>query len=220
MYADATRRASTLAQLTRVVATRTTAGPDIVAGTWMCTRMEPEESGHDGRLLPVAYHALPFQWHRPVGRLLRVDRRVRFAERTVEGSGLVLERQTYYGVRSEPISNDPMPGVDGVWTYGYTLKPLLAQTRVTRGTHTWTTTPWYHFGLGNYNDYGRPWHIGEVDEGNPYWKRDTNRTFQDRLHACTSSIASPRKPSASGCLTMKARDRSRAGGRTSQPQGF
>ena len=70
-----------------------------------------------------------------------------------------------------------------MWTYGDTRKPLLAQTTVTRGTQSWTTTPLYRFGLGNYNDYGRPWHSEEVDQANIYWKRITNQTFQDRLHA-------------------------------------
>ena len=107
-----------------------------------------------------------------------------------------------------------------MWTYGDTRKPLLAQTTVTRGTQSWTTTPLYRFGLGNYNDYGRPWHSEEVDQANMYWKRITNQTFQYRLARRTSWIASHPCPSAFGPLTLKPRDRSRVPGCNEPATGF
>lgn len=96
------------------------------------------------------------------------------AVKTIEGPMGELEREEFTWIQSEAISTDPTVGSGAVWSDADVFKPLLQVHTTKRGlTHTWTTTNEYHTGLGNFNDYGRPWRItedGELD-------RVVTRTF-------------------------------------------
>jgi YD repeat-containing protein len=96
------------------------------------------------------------------------------AEQTVEDASGVLEREEFTWIPSEAISTDPTIGSGGVWSDADVFKPLLQVHTTKRGTYTWTTTSEYHTGLGNFNDYGRPWRIFQDGE----LHRVIARTFQ------------------------------------------
>jgi YD repeat-containing protein len=175
-YGDATRRAGALSQLTRVATKRMTGGPGITPGTW--TYGYGTGPNQDTTVVTCACGTTRYTFY---GTGVTGD----FAgwsagtlrERTVEDTGIVLERQTFHWARSEPISSDPVPGVGGVWADDQVYRPLLNSSEVFRGTHGWTTTYDYHTGLGNYNDYGRAYQTTAIGE-TIYQKFTTSRVFQ------------------------------------------
>ncbi len=174
-YADAVRHAGSLTMTTRVVTSRATGGPSITAGTWNYSY----DTGPNQDTTVVSCPCGTTKY-RFFGTGVSSDFGAWVAgtplEQTIEDNGTVLERRTFSWAPSEVISTDPVPSIGGVWGDTALRKALLAETTVTRGSNTWTTSYQYHTGLGNYNDYGRPWWIQEVES--TYWWRLTTRTFQ------------------------------------------
>jgi YD repeat-containing protein len=179
-YADATRRAGSLAQFSRVVSSRTTGGPEITSGTW--TYSYSAGSNQDTTVVTCPCGTQKYRFN---GTGVSGDfsgwLAGTLAEQTMEDGSIVLERRTNSYGASEIISNDVMVGVNGTWTNPNTRIPLLAESRVFRGNSNWTTAFTYHWSLGNYNDYGRPFQSQETDTTvpeYPYRYRLTTRTFQ------------------------------------------
>jgi YD repeat-containing protein len=174
-YADATRRAGSLSELHRVVATRATGGPGITAGTW--TYSYGTGANQDTTVVTCSCGTTRYRFYGTgaTGDFTGWSAGT-LAEQTIEDNGTVLERQTMAWARSEPISPDPVPGVGGVWADDAVYRPLLNQQVITRGTHSWTITNAYNTGLGNYNDYARP--SSTKEEESVYRWRLTTRTFQ------------------------------------------
>jgi YD repeat-containing protein len=174
-YQDATRRAGSLSQRARVVTTRTTGGRDVKPGTWTYAYGSGPNQDTTVVTCPCGTTRYRFNGTGVSGDFTGWSAGT-LAEQTVEENGITLERHAFYWVRSELISTDPVPGVEGVWADEAVYRPLLNQHVVTRGTHAWTTTNTYHTNLGNVNDYGRPYQVEE--SYSIYQKRVTTRTFR------------------------------------------
>ena len=67
-----------------------------------------------------------------------------------------------------------------MWTNPDTRTALVAAATVARGTQNWTTAFTYRWGLGNYNDYGRPYQITRLipTHSRITVRVDRTRTFQ------------------------------------------
>ena len=173
-YIDATRRASTLTMVTRVVASSAASGPDVPAGTW--TFAYGQGSNQDTTVVSCPCGTTRYRYYGiglagnfaawSAGTLAEI-----FLE---ENGGALLERRTFTWSPSDPISQDDASGEEGIWTDSAIHRALLTQETVHRGSHSWTTTYDYHLADGKYNDYGRPWRITESGEAT----RTTTRTFQ------------------------------------------
>ncbi len=176
VYADAVRRAGTLSQTNRVIASRAIAGPSITAGTW--TYAYGTGTNQDTTVIscPCGVQRYRFNGTGISGDFSAWSSGTIVEETSEATDGTVLERRTFTWGRGEPISGDPVIGVSGVWTDDAVYKALLSQAVVTRGSHTWTTTYGYHTLLGNYNDYGRPWWIQDLGD-TAYQSRTTQRVF-------------------------------------------
>lgn len=175
-YADAVRRASTLSMTTRVVMTRTTGGPSIVAGTW--TYAYGTGSNQDTTVVTCPCGTTRYRFYGTglSGDFTGWSAGTLAEQRIEEPDGTQRELRTVFFAPSETISTDAVPGTSGVWADSVVRKALLTQTIVTRGTQSWTTTHAFHSGLGNYNDYGRPYQTTEQESAYVY--RTTTRTFQ------------------------------------------
>jgi YD repeat-containing protein len=172
-YTDATRRASTLTMLTRVVSTSAASGPDVPAGTW--TFAYGQGSNQDTTVVTCPCGTTRYRYYGVgLAGTFAAWSAGTLAEIFVEEGGALLERRTFSWAASDPISADDASGEDGIWTDTAIYRPLLTQESVHRGPHTWTTTYEYHLADGKYNDYGRPWRITE----NGHATRTTTRTFQ------------------------------------------
>lgn len=145
VYGDATRLAGPVSQTSRVVQSRATGGPQITPGTWTYTYGTGANQDTTVVSCPcgtIRYRfngtgvsATPWAW--AAGTL---------AQLVVEDQGVVLETRTYTYQRSEPISSDPLAGVDGMWSDDAVYRPLLAMVTTQRGTSAWTTVNHYHTG--------------------------------------------------------------------------
>jgi YD repeat-containing protein len=172
-YANATRRASTLTMLTRVVTSSAASGPDVPAGTW--TFAYGQGSNQDTTVVTCPCGTTRYRYY-GVGLAgsFAAWSAGTLAEVFVEEAGALLERRTFTWQPSDPISQDDASGEEGIWTDTAIYRALLSQESVHRGSHTWTTTYEYHLADGKYNDYGRPWRVTE----NGHATRTTTRTFQ------------------------------------------
>jgi YD repeat-containing protein len=157
-YASVYRRASSLNQLSRVVATRRTDGTRITPGTWTFSYSQ-------GPNLDTTIAACPCgtMTYRFAGAGINGDfnawKSGVLLERTIAepGSGTVLEREVLDYQPSVAISNDPVSGQSGVWSDAAVYQALVTQRVLTRGPQSWTTT--FQYNVANYNDFGRPWRV-------------------------------------------------------------
>lgn len=185
-YVDSSRRAGALTVQSRVVQTRSIDGPELIPGTW--TYAYGTGTNEDtttvtcpcgmkvGNIQREVITKYTFNGTGVAGDFVGWKSGT-LAEVIVEETGATLERRTFTYRRSEAISGDAVPGVDGVWsdTAVYTALPELTST--TRGSQTWSIEHLYHDGLGNFNDYGRPYQITEIGENILQWRR-TTQVFQ------------------------------------------
>lgn len=175
-YADAQRRAGPVTTTTRVVAARSTGGPSIVAGTW--TYAYGTGSNQDTTVVSCPCGTTKYRFYGTgiSGNFAAWSAGTLVDQRIEENDGTLREVRAMTWAPSEVISPDPVPSAGGVWGDTTVRKALLTQVAVTRGPQTWTTTLSYRSGLGNYNDYGRPYQTQEVEA--VYRWRTTTRTFQ------------------------------------------
>jgi YD repeat-containing protein len=177
-YADAYRKASTLTHRTRVVTERASSGRAITPGVW--TFAYGTGSNEDTTLIsctcgaPAYPTRTKYRFH---GTGLTGDfsgwKSGALADIVIEQSdGVVIERQEFTWVRSEPISQDPVPGENGVWSDAAVYTALLQSTTTTRGPQSWTTTHEYH--TASFNDFGQPWKTTQTGD----FTRTVERTFQ------------------------------------------
>ena len=171
-YQDAFRKASTLTNRTRVVATRETSGRLIEPGTW--TFSYGAGPNEDTTVVACPCNTTRFRFN---GTGLTGDfsawKSGTLAEQTVEtGSGTVVERQVFTWIRSEIVSQDAVTGEGGIWSDPAVYTALLDTVTVTRGTQSWITAHEYH--TSNFNDFGQPWRTVQSGE----FTRTTERTFQ------------------------------------------
>jgi len=155
-YADATRRAGSYTTTTRVVSTRTMSGHDVPTGTWTFAY----STGTNQDTTVITCPCGGTTTYRFYGTGVSGD----FAgwsagtlvDLTVLDGSTTLEHRTMTWARSEPISNDPVSGPNGIWSDSAVYRPLLAQQVTTRGSHTWTTNSSYHTGQATSTTTGTP----------------------------------------------------------------
>jgi YD repeat-containing protein len=173
-YGDATRYAGAITRRERVVTQRTISGHQITAGTWTFTYSDGPNKDQTVVACPCGttrYRYLGIGLSGSFNAWLTGL----LAERTTEsGNGTVMERETLTWQASEAVSPDAIPAEGGLWGDPAVSNALLQTRTMTRGNQSWATDFEYHTGLGNYNDYGRPWRITETGE----FARITTRTFQ------------------------------------------
>jgi YD repeat-containing protein len=158
-YASIYRRASSLNQFSRVVATRATGGTRITPGTWTFTYSQG--ANQDTTIVDCPCGKMTFRYAGAgINGVFNAWKSGVLLERTVAEpgpSGAVLETEVLDYQPSAPISNDSVPGQSGVWSDAAVYRALLTSRVLTRGPQSWTTTYQYHTPF--YNDFGRPWRI-------------------------------------------------------------
>jgi YD repeat-containing protein len=153
-YQDATRKAATLTNRTRVVTKRVTSGRLVTGGTW--TFSYGTGSNQDTTVVACPCGTSTYRFN---GMGLSGDfsawKAGTLAEQTVaEPGGAVLERRTFSWVRSTAISPNPVPGESGVWSDPAVYAALLDAATIARGTQSWTTS--YEYTGGSFNNFGHP----------------------------------------------------------------
>jgi YD repeat-containing protein len=164
-YSTQNRRSGALNQPSRVVATRTVSGPNVTGGTWTFTYNQGANLDTTVVACPCGTTTYRYNGIGLAGNF-NAWAMGTLAERKVldSGTGAVLEQETLTYVSSEPISADSIPGEGGQWSDPDVFIGLTSQSQLTRGPHTWTTTYAYNSGLGNYNDFGRPYQVTATGE--------------------------------------------------------
>lgn len=177
-YQDATRVASSYSVKTRVVATRTMSGHNVTTGTWTFTYGAGANQDTTQIVCPCGgTTSYRFNGTGVNGSFAGWSAGT-LAEVTVVDGSVTLDDRTTTWTQSEPISNDPVTGPNGIWSDSAVYRPLLAQQQMTRDGQTFTTTHTYHTGLGTMNDYGQPYDSEETNGASIYQWRHTTRTFQ------------------------------------------
>ncbi len=172
-YTDVVQVSGAVTTTGRGVATKTLGGSYVTPGTWTYTY--GTGGNHDTTRIVCPCGTTTYRFN-GIGNSGNFTGWLAgtIAEQTVEDASGVLEREEFTWIPSEAISTDPTIGSGGVWSDADVFKPLLQVHTTKRGTYTWTTTSEYHTGLGNFNDYGRPWRIFQDGE----LHRVIARTFQ------------------------------------------
>ena len=174
-YSTQNRRSGALNLPSRVVATRTTSGPGVTGGTWTFTYNHGANLDTTVVACPCGTTTYRYNGIGIAGNFSAWASGT-LAERKVldNVSGAILEQETFTYQSSEPISPDTITGENGQWGDPDVFIALQSQRQLTRGPNTWTTTYAYHWGWGNYNDFGRPYRATEVGE----LTRITQTSFQ------------------------------------------
>jgi YD repeat-containing protein len=205
VYATVTRVALTLNQLSRVVQARTTGGFEVTPGTWTfsysqgdffdTTIVDCECGKTTYRYYGIGYSMSYAAWQSG----LLMERQVY----EPGPSGALLESEVFGYEAGEPISNDPVPGQGGVWSDPAVYPALLNLHGTARDSHSWASVNHYRSGLGNYNDFGRPWRSIDMS-GWSSPMRITERVFDygfpdwivDRLTSQSVTIGSETRTSS------------------------
>ncbi len=172
-YTDVSQVSGSVTTISRGVATKTLGGWYVTPGTW--TYSYGTGPNHDTTRVVCPCGTTTYRFN-GIGNSGTFPGWLAgtIAEKTVEDGSTVLERDEFTWIQSESISSDATVGNGTVWSDADVFKPLLQVHTTKRGTYTWTTTLEYHTGLGNFNDYGRPWRIFQDGE----LHRIIARTFQ------------------------------------------
>ncbi len=172
-YADVTQQAGAVTNVGRGVVAKALGGLHVTGGTWTYSYGTGANLDTTRVVCPCGTTSYRFNGigtSGPFSGWLAGT----LAERKTEHQSVVYEREVLTWQQSEAISPDPTVGSGGTWSDTAVFTPLLSTRTITRGTESWVTTHEYRAGLGNYNDYGRPWRTSEDGE----LDRTTTRTFQ------------------------------------------
>jgi YD repeat-containing protein len=172
-YGDVVQHAGAVTNTGRGVVTKVLGGPYVTPGTWTYVYGTGPNQDQTRVTCPCGITTYTFNGIGTSGTFSGWKAGT-LAERTLEHQSVLVEREVLTWQSSEAISPDPTLGPGGIWSDGDVYRALLATRTVTRGSRSWITTHEYHTGLGNFNDYGRPWRTiedGELD-------RTMTRTFR------------------------------------------
>ena len=179
-YATVQRRASSLNQSSRVVATRATSGYLITPGTW--TFSYNQGANQDTTVVSCPCGTTSYRYNGiGVSGNFAAWASGTLAERVVIDGPTpqypTLEVETLVYEPSAVISSNSVAGESTsqgpVWSDGAVRNALLTQRQLTRGSQTWTTTLQYN--STNYNDYGQAWRTTETGNAGT---RISTTTFQ------------------------------------------
>jgi YD repeat-containing protein len=171
-YSTVQRRASSLNQSSRVVATRATSGYLITPGTWTFSYNQGANQDTTVVSCPCGTTSYRYNGIGLTGNFAAWASGT-LAERRVIDGATTLEIETLTYAASAVISADNVVGDSGVWTDPDVYNALVTQRQLTRGSQTWTTT--LHYNAAHYNDYGQAWQTVETGDAGT---RISTKTFQ------------------------------------------
>jgi YD repeat-containing protein len=172
-YGDVVQHAGAVTNTGRGVLTKSLGGPHVTPGTWTYTYGTGPNQDRTRVECPCGTTTYTFNGIGTTGSFSGWQAGT-LAERTLEHQSVLVEREVLTWQQSEAISPDPTTGTGGIWGDADVYTALLATRTVTRGSRSWVTAHEYRTGLGNFNDYGRPWRTTEDGERD----RTTTRTFR------------------------------------------
>jgi YD repeat-containing protein len=181
VYTDSARRAGPYSTTTRVVMSRSVSGRSITNGTWGFSYGTGTNQDTTVVTCPCGTTRYTFFGTGINGDFSAWSAGVLSDVSVEETNGTVLEHRHLDYARSDLISNDPVTGVNGVWTDGAVFRALLNQVTIIRGAETWTTGYTYNVGDGTFNDFGQP--SGSTERRSTYQYRNTTRTFRTTFGA-------------------------------------
>jgi hypothetical protein len=174
-YGAVTHYASTITIPDRVVTQRTTSGPGVTAGTW--TFAYSQGSNKDQTVMTCACGTTKYAY---AGTGLSGDfsawTRGALADRQVfSPSGTLLEEEQFGWGKSDAISLDSIPAINGLWGDADVRAALPTVHTTLRNGQYWLTT--YGYSGLNYNDHLNPNQINETGER----ARTTTMTYRTGL---------------------------------------